>query len=276
MNNCKKNPLNLQSFKLMFHPIIRYLLFALKARSRKGHGIHSPFVYDLVSRVLVNEPSEDEDKLIRWRREIELDNTIIENKNYGAKSKVCGNKKMKAGKLSRITGLPHKYGMLLYRLTREFKPASIIELGTGLGISTLYLALGNPEATIYTVEASPEKSYFAKTNMKKKGLLNVICINGNFDDHIPDITNTAAHPLLVFIDGNHNLEPTLRYFNILQKCAKENTIIIFDDIHWSTEMESAWKMITANDKVSVSIDLFRCGIVFFRKGIAKECFSVNY
>ena len=82
--------------------------------------------------------------------------------------------------------------------------------------------------------------------------------------------------MLLFIDGNHKYEPALRYFNIIRKYAKEDTIIIFDDIHWSAEMESAWKMITADENVSVSIDVFRCGIVFFKKGIAKECFSVNY
>ena len=154
----------------MLKTLISYLLFILKAHSPKGHGIHSPFVYDLVSRVMVIVPSKDEEKLISWRQEREIDNTIIDNRSYGASSRVSGNERMRAGKMIRVNGLPHKYGMLLYNLVREFKPAFIIELGTGLGISTSYLALGNPEAKIITLEGSPEKSNYAKTFLRKKGL----------------------------------------------------------------------------------------------------------
>ena len=151
MNNCKKIPLNLYFFILMLNNIIRYLIFILNAHSRKGHGIHSPFVYDLVSRVLAHSLSEDENKLIKWRLERMHDKTIMENKTYGAASRICRRKRMKAGTMIRIAGIPHKYGMLLYNLTKEFKPAFIIELGTGLGTSTSYLAMGNTEAKLFTV-----------------------------------------------------------------------------------------------------------------------------
>ncbi len=193
------------------------------------------------------------------------DKTIIDTNVYGAGSTVNTGNSLPAGKLARISGIPHKYGRLFYDMCRKYKPATIIELGTGLGISTYYLAKGNPDSSVITVEGSFEKTNYAKSMLENEGISNVKFFTGNFDELTEMTTSYISHPLLVFIDGNHTYEPTVRYFNFYLQYAKENTIIIFDDIHWSDEMEKAWKLISNHEKVSISIDLFRCGIVFFGK-----------
>jgi predicted O-methyltransferase YrrM len=80
---------------------------------------------------------------------------------------------------------------------------------------------------------------------------------------------------LVFFDGNHQKVPTLDYFHHCLTKAHENSIFIFDDIHWSSEMDEAWQQIQGHEQVSLTIDLFQFGLVFFRKGIAKQHFTLR-
>jgi len=259
-----------------FNSLLKYLVFISKAHSRSGHGIHSPFVYDLVSRVFNNSYPDFEAKSKHWRRSINRDKTKIVNENFGAGSCFIQGRETTAGKLAGISGLPHTYGMLLYKLCREFKPSVIVELGTSLGVSTYYLAHGSPDTPLITMEGSPRRSGYARSAIRKEGLFHVKFLVGNFDDLLPGLEKQLSDPLLVFIDGNHKFEPTIRYFNFFLQYVKENTIIIFDDIHWSTGMENAWKVVSTHEKVSVSIDLFRCGVVFFKKGLSKENFLIKY
>ena len=80
----------------------------------------------------------------------------------------------------------------------------------------------------------------------------------------------------VFFDGNHKKKPTLSYFKQCLEVAHEDSIFIFDDIYWSTEMTEAWQEIKKHPKVTLSIDCFEMGIVFFKKEQAKEHFTVYH
>ncbi len=95
-------------------------------------------------------------------------------------------------------------------------------------------------------------------------------LKGNFDKTLPLILSDAGGLAnkeidLAFIDGNHRLMPTLHYFDLIKPRISMDGLIIFDDIHWSREMEMAWNKIKADPKVTLSIDLFFLGIVFFRE-----------
>jgi len=259
----------------MFFQVIQYLHFILKTNSDKRNIIHSPYLYDLISKIKYQETG-DENKLLCWRNKTLKDKKIIDNIPYGASSRIFSGKRTTTGKIMKITGVPHKYGMLLFNITRVMKPETIIELGTGLGVSTFYLARGNPESKIFSIEVSEEKLNYAKTSIKKNKITNVEFLSGTFEDHLPVLLKNVSHPFLVFIDGNHKFEPTVGYFNLILKYAKENTIIIFDDIHWSAEMDKAWKLIILNSNITASIDLFRCGLIFFKKDIPKVDFAINF
>ena len=167
-----------------------------------------------------------------------------------------------------------KYCELLFRLAYHFKPNTILELGTSLGISTAYLASANPNSKVITIEGCPNTANEAKKNFESLGLNNIESVVGNFDDVLCQLP--TANCRLVFFDGNHRKEPTLRYFNQLLQHTTNDSVFIFDDIHWSDEMEEAWEEIKSHPKVSVTIDLFFIGLVFFRKEQAKENFILRF
>jgi predicted O-methyltransferase YrrM len=82
---------------------------------------------------------------------------------------------------------------------------------------------------------------------------------------------------LLFVDGNHRKEATLEYFNIFLEKATPQSIFIFDDIHWSKEMEEAWKLIQQHNSVTLTIDLFFLGMVFFSKDFkVKQHFPIRF
>jgi predicted O-methyltransferase YrrM len=260
----------------MLRIILKYLRFYVKAYSHYGHGIHSPFVYDLLSRVLA--PSEDENlnNVLHWRRLVKKDGRHVYGRAPGAGSSAGEKAAIPAGRLASLTGISHACGSILYGLIREFRPETIIELGTGLGISTAYLALACPERKIISIEGSIERSELARQNLLKLGIQNIHFLSGDFETHLATLLSNAKHPLFIFIDGNHKYQPTIEYFETILNFRNENTIIVIDDIYWSAEMEQAWKEISLHRKVMLSIDLFRFGILFFKKGMHKQHYRVKY
>jgi predicted O-methyltransferase YrrM len=153
----------------------------------------------------------------------------------------------------------------------------MLELGTSLGITSAYLASAKDDSKLVTMEGSKEIAAIAQSNFEKLNVKNVSIITGNFDDQLPAFLNRQDKLDFVFIDGNHRLEPTLRYFEMLLPKTREGSILIFDDIHWSEEMEMAWKQIQHHPQVTVTVDLFFIGLVFFRKeNKVKQHFLINF
>lgn len=202
-------------------------------------------------------------------------NFSLENEDYGAGSKSLN--KLSSKKLVKIVASNKKYGNLLFNLTAYFKPANILELGTSIGIGTSYLALGNYHQKLITIEGNKSISRLAEESLNKFHFKNIDFVCGRFDDVLQDILNENQPFDLVFIDGNHTKEATIRYFNIISEYIKNDTVLIFDDIYWSKGMTEAWETIISDEKVRLSIDLFKFGLVFFRKeNYNKEHFVLWY
>ena len=171
-----------------------------------------------------------------------------------------------------------KYAQLLFRLVYHFKPNTILELGTSLGITTCYLASANQNSKVITIEGSSEIMNEARKNFSEMNLSNIETVTGNFDSVLPTILRQLpnANCQLAFFDGNHKKIPTLKYFSQCIDHANNDSVFVFDDIHWSDEMEEAWEEIKSHSKVTVTIDLFFLGLVFFRKEQAKENFILRF
>ncbi|MCC7301427.1 MAG: class I SAM-dependent methyltransferase [Bacteroidia bacterium] len=166
-----------------------------------------------------------------------------------------------------------KYGELLFRLAEYFKPRVILELGTSLGISTAYLASSG--AKVISLEGCPETAGIARQNLNELGLNNVEVRVGDFSETLPEVLRTHQ-PEMVFFDGNHRKDPTLRYFHLCKAQRAPRTVFIVDDIHWSQEMCEAWEEIQRDPEVKVTVDLFYMGLVFFEPGLSKEDFILKY
>lgn len=190
---------------------------------------------------------------------------------------VNNSKKRTVASICRNTSKSKKLALLLHRMVRKYQPEAVLELGTSLGISTAYLATGNPSAKIITCEGSPSVAKIARQNFDELHLNNIEIREGNFDDIIPVLINTTNSIDFIFIDGNHREEPTLRYFESLLKISGPQTIMVFDDIHWSAGMERAWQTIKSDPRVRMTIDLFFVGIVLFRDEFkVKQDFTIRY
>jgi predicted O-methyltransferase YrrM len=262
-----------------FQLALKYLQYWLTASNGKGHGVHSPFVFEFIKNVLNDKREFDCFRYIEsLRKELKNNNTEISVPDFGAGSRIQLNNKRKISAISKSSLKPKKYSQLLFRIVHHYKPKNILELGTSLGITTLYLAFANPAAKIITMEGAPEIAAKAKQNFKQLNLSNIKIIEGNFDEILPlTINNELSAIDFAFIDGNHRKQPTLNYFNQLIKLSTQSTIFIFDDIHWSADMEEAWNEIKQHKSVTLTIDLFFIGIVFFRtEQKTNEHFTIRF
>jgi predicted O-methyltransferase YrrM len=244
----------------------KYLSYHLTASSGKGHGIHSPFVFDFITRILNDKTGyPDYEKVENLRKELVHDKTKLKIDELGAGSSATTSNLRSVSSIAKNASKPKKYGQLLYRIVKYYQPARIIELGTSLGITSSYLSLANPKADIFTLEGSSPIANRARQNFRTLKLENIKLVEGNFNNTMPAVLYQIPTVDLVFVDGNHRKEPTENYFHWLLSKIHNDTILIFDDIHWSREMEEAWENIQSHLAVRCSIDLFFLGIVFFRQ-----------
>jgi predicted O-methyltransferase YrrM len=250
---------------------VKYLRYLFTAANGKGHGVHSPFVFEFITRVLNdNRRFYAFDGIEKIRTQLLSDHTLIEIQDFGAGSRVAKNNTRKISAVAKGSLKPAKYSQLLFRMIDYYGPTQIIELGTSLGITTAYLASANTNAKVTTFEGSATIAQIARQNHQLLGLTNIDLIEGNFDQQLPQWLAQNKSVDFAFIDGNHAFKPTMAYFESLLEVVHDHTILVFDDIHWSEEMEAAWAQISAHPRVTLSIDLFFIGLVFFRKEFAQK------
>ncbi len=255
--------------------LFRYLLYYF--RSTNEHGVHSPFVYDIVTTVIYDEKEFYGYSKIEKIREKMLDNhSLINMQDFGAGSLHANNSKRKISELAMHSAKPKKYGRLLFRLVNKFQPSTILELGTSLGLSGMYLASARKQAQFISLEGSAELAHIAQQNFNALMLSNVEVLPGTFEDNLSHSIQKLESLHFVFFDGNHKRIPTIAYFEECLKFCCNESVFVFDDIHWSNEMEEAWNYIKEHPQVKVTIDLFFLGIVFFRKEQVKENFTIRY
>lgn len=256
--------------------VFNYLNYRRKSKTR--FGIHSPFIYELVEKVFRDKKRYKEYKeLNKLRRRFLKRTDKIEVTDFGVAS---GRKdfivRVKTlGKIVKQAGHTKKQLELLFRLSRYFKPETILEFGTLTGLSASYLSKGHPEARLVTMEGSMGLATVASETFERKGF-HIELEVGEFDAILDQVISRVDTLDMVFFDGNHRKKSTLRYFEKCMTKANENSVFLFDDIHWSRGMHNAWKKIKSDKRVSLTVDLYWLGIVFFRKGIAKQDFVVRY
>lgn len=240
--------------------------------------MHSPFVFDFILRVLNNKQNYlPPPQIATLRRELRANHTILTIEDLGAGSRKSSSTKKSISQLAATAVKPKKYGELLFRLAKHYGPKNIVELGTSLGLTTAYLASADPSTEVFTVEGSREIYKVAQENFQKLNLKNIRAFNGNFDEVLPSLIESLPSIDLAYIDGNHRLEPTLNYFHQLLQKVSNNRILVFDDIHWSKEMEEAWGEIRRHPSVRCTIDIFFLGFVFFRQEFKeKQHFTIRF
>ncbi|RTY68154.1 O-methyltransferase [Flavobacterium sp. LB2P53] len=258
----------------MLFQIKSYLQFLW--HSKNEHAVHSPFVFTLLTRCFYDKKSKPEYTILReYRNSLLANNNTIEVTDFGAGSKVFKSNSRVIAKIAKTAGISPKRAELLFRITNYFQPDSILEIGTSLGLATSALALGNLKATITTLEGCPNTMALAKNQLQKINCNNVESVITEFSTYLQTESLKPRTHNLIYFDGNHSKKATLDYFEVLLPTITNETLWIFDDIHWSPEMEQAWEIIKNHPKVTVTIDTFQWGLVFFRREQPKEHFVIR-
>lgn len=256
----------------MIHPFYAYLRFLFKSSNQ--YGVHSPFVYSFITKGLADKDAELEQKVATCRNHFYKSKEKIKVTDYGAGSKFNSNRERSVSTLVKTAGIGKRKGRRLYQTLRYFRVNQILEIGTSLGVATAYMSHACPNSNITTLEGCPETARLAQEQFDKFQLSNIRLIEGEFSKTLPLALEKAQYELIYF-DGNHLKKPTLDYFYQCLNHKTESSIFIFDDIHWSEEMEEAWELIKCNDEVSLSIDTFYWGMIFFKKERVKQHFTIR-
>lgn len=283
----------LHNWKLRLRTATSFLNFLWNSKNQ--HGVHSPFVYNLVTKCFYDKKNYPEYAVLKNYR-----NSLLENKNtievtdFGAGSRVFKSNTRAINQIAKNAGISPKRAELLFRIVNYFQPETILEIGTSLGLATSALSLGlesktnraklNKNAQIITLEGCPNTMSIAKNQCQLHNLNNIEFVNTKFEDYLknpkPDpreieLAKQTRNPQLIYFDGNHSKKATLEYFELLIPTITNDSVWIFDDIHWSQDMEEAWEIIKNHPKVTVTIDTFQWGIVFFRNEQKKEHFVIR-
>ncbi len=254
--------------------IKEFIKYRLRAQSE--FKIHSPFAYDFYTKAIrAKQKFPDELGKVEEIRNLYLkSSSIIQVNDLGTG---CATKPFDR----RVSGIMRHYSVskkdafLLYKLVKFLKSANIIELGTSLGISAMYMSMADRNVKVVTIEGCPHTAALAKKNFNELSM-NIELVIGDFGEMLGRVLNNIKTPGLVYFDGNHTKENTLSYFQYCLQFADENTVFVFDDIYWSPDMKEAWNEIVGNLNVSLSIDIYNFGIVFFSKKMAKQHFVLKY
>lgn len=255
--------------------VFRYIKYFVRAKNK--NSVHDPFVFDLYTKVILADKNfyafED---IAAVRSMLEKNKTEINVTDFGTGSQAKNNnRKQKISDIAKNAAKKEKIGKLLTALCDYFQPETAMELGTSFGISTLYQYSGMKQAQWITFEGCRETSKIAKKVFQSCQANGIKVIVGDFNQTLSNQLEKVTDLDYVFFDGNHQKQPTIEYFELCLKKSHEGTLFVFDDIHWSKDMEQAWKYIQNHPSVTVTIDLFWLGLVFFRKELPKENYTLS-
>ena len=257
----------------MFQKIKSFVRYFLLRKTK--YSIHSPFVFDFMIQCLKTPiPKTEFSKFITYRNSYLNSKELISVTDFGAGSQIFNSHKRKVKDIASIAGMSLSKAKIMIKLIQYFNPNSILEIGTSIGISTGLFKIAGSNVAITTLEGCPQTAQKAGEFFKLNHFEKITQVIGEFTQTLPKVIETQKFDW-VYFDGNHRKDPTLQYFETCLEIAQNHTLFIFDDIHWSKEMEYAWEIICKHPMVTVSIDLYDLGLIFFRKESTKQHFILK-
>ncbi|NLR92679.1 O-methyltransferase [Flammeovirga agarivorans] len=248
-----------------------------KYNAGNAHGLHSPFVYELYTQVI--EPQKYYyffDQIEKERQQLLANDQEIKVTDLGAGSRKHNTINRKVNSIAESSLSNKRTGSFLFELVHRYKYENILELGTSLGISSMYLAAASKKVKLTTIEGCPNIANIAQDIFNKHKHLNIDSKVGNINNLLPEVLKEKKQIDLVYFDANHTYDATMNYYNLCKNYAHENTLFIFDDIYWSKGMKKAWNEISQDKEIGISIDLYHLGLVYFRKKQPKQHFTLIY
>lgn len=265
--------MNIQQKLFQAGSFLQYWLLAVNE-----HALHPPFAYTLYTKVVKQDNLEEEafQKIEVLRKQLRQDHTVLNLKELGAGSGVRNRSYRTVADIARHSLTTPRFSRLLFRLIRHLKALYVIELGTSIGLNSLYLSTAAVNGQLFTFEGCPQTAATASRIFKQWPLQNIHLKEGNIDETLPELLKNIPSVDAAYLDANHTYEATLRYFGLLLPCLHKNSVVIVDDIYWSAAMKKAWQEIRQHPQVSLSIDLYDAGLLFFRPGLQKAHYVLEF
>ena len=256
-------------------PVFQFLRYKLNAVSR--HSLHSPFLYNFYTTVLKSkEKNILFDEIEQYREALLQNENTISINDFGAGSRVDASSERRIKDIAKSALSGEKFSKVLFRIAKNSGAEKIIELGTSFGINTLYLSAVGEKAKITTFEGCIETAEVANNMFGNTSRNNIDLIVGNIDETLPKFLGSIDNIDVVYFDANHQYQSTMGYYGLFEDKIHNKTIFIFDDIHWSKGMFKAWCEIVNLPEVTLSLDIYDAGIVFFDKSFTKEHYVLDF
>jgi predicted O-methyltransferase YrrM len=257
-----------------WHEVKCFLRHAWRAKG--PHGVHSPFVYNLITRVLRNKSGKTIDAaIVRERKRLLNCADEIEVRDFGAGSRVNSQAKRRVSEIARSALQPASHARVMAVLAGHAHAKNILELGTSLGITTACIASALPESKVYTIEGCAGISAQARRVWEQVGLNSIDLTTGSFSDVLMDVLSRMPTVDFVIIDGDHRGRSCLEYLETILPFTHENTVIVLDDIYWSPSMTEAWETIIGDQRFTLTLDFFDFGVLYRTTGRVKEHFMLK-
>jgi predicted O-methyltransferase YrrM len=171
---------------------------------------------------------------------------------------------------------PAPQAQLLFRMCARLGYKKVLELGTSLGITTLYLSAASKQITCTSVEGCPNIASIASKTLLKHGYHNANIVNTNLNSGLLNLLNNIGIQDIIFIDANHSYQALTDYFNQCVNFIHTNSIIVVDDPYWSREMTKAWNELRRHNKVTATLDIYHMGFVFFNPAFANKHYRIRF
>ena len=228
---------------------------------------------EIKKKLLKEITIEKKKKIISFSKSLKQSNQVIETIDLGKGSTVTQLRKRKVCDIAKNSSVNKKIGRIIHNLSKFNNAKNILEMGTSLGISTVYLSTASSCSKVTTLEGCENTSNIASNNFTRFSFDNINLIKGNFSFTLDEVLEKTESFDLIFFDGNHSKIDTLSYFNKCLKKINSKSIFVFDDINWSIEMKSAWNQIIKNDMVTLSFSFMRVGVLFFKKDLKNRNYN---
>lgn len=242
--------------------------------SVEEHSLHSPFFFDFFDKVIKGQSEEDFSAIENIRNTLLQDNGVlqIEDLGSGSVNKGLRTSERKISEIAATSLTPAHLAQLYFRTCQYTEVHNVVELGTSMGLTSLYFS-ELPDCKVHTFEGSHALANMALTNFEYLDKKNIHLVEGDIATTLPRfLQDNLAKIGFALVDANHRYAPTVQYFEWLMKRFNEKSIMVIDDIHHSPEMEKAWNELKKHYLVYGSVDLFRCGILFFEPGLNRQHF----
>jgi predicted O-methyltransferase YrrM len=228
-----------------------------KLRFRKGYGVHSPFTFNLITKVIEERaPFYVFDEIENFR------NGLFKNKNTDTKHK--------------IEAQHRNYGALLFRLVNWFKCRNVLQIRSFSGIMSLYLASARNNCTCFALEENVGLTESAERFAELQGLTNLHFFKGDYAENLAKLKKEISAFDLIFINHAGDAEKTAETISLTRTFCNEKTMLVIDGISCNKNMQALWQSLKNDSETRVTIDLYALGLVFFDKKLNKQNYKTYF